>query len=188
MVRSPNSERGATLVVSLLMLIMVTLLGLAAMRTSTLETRMARNAREQLVAFQAAEGALRDAEADIVAPTRGGAPGVSGAAGFAADCNPGSATLRGLCLSPTAGTTQVWRSAAATAWVPYGTYTGRNVLASGGVAGVSVQPSYLVEVITTPLPGQSLKVHTANARYRITAQGIGPSAPVQYMVQTTFRP
>jgi len=148
---------------------------------------MARNSREQLVAFQASEGALRDAEIDISALTRGGGPGIWGATGFAADCNAGSATLRGLCLPATSGD-QIWRTAPANAWVPFGMYSGRTLFASGGVAGVSAQPSYLIEVITAPMPGASIKVHTNNARYRVTAQGVGPSNVVQYRVQTIYRP
>jgi type IV pilus assembly protein PilX len=60
---SPNKkdQTGAALVVSLIVLVLLTLLGVAAMRTSVLEERMAGNMRESNIAFQSAEGALREA-------------------------------------------------------------------------------------------------------------------------------
>ena len=55
-------QTGAVLVVSLLILLVMTVLGVAAMGTTTLQERMANNNRQQQVAFQAAEAALRAAE------------------------------------------------------------------------------------------------------------------------------
>jgi len=58
-----RSERGAVLLVSLVMLLLLTLIGLAGMRMVQLEERMAGNLRDRQVAFQAAEAALRAGEA-----------------------------------------------------------------------------------------------------------------------------
>lgn len=58
-------QRGSVLIVSLLMLLVLTLIGITAMSTSTLEEKMAGNSRDQNLAFQAAEAGLRDAEAFI---------------------------------------------------------------------------------------------------------------------------
>ena len=58
---SRNRQSGAALVVGLVVLVLLTLLGIAAMRTSALEERMAGNLRESNIAFQSAEGALREA-------------------------------------------------------------------------------------------------------------------------------
>lgn len=58
---SPSRQSGAALVVGLVVLVLLTLLGIAAMRTSALEERMAGNLRESNIAFQSAEGALREA-------------------------------------------------------------------------------------------------------------------------------
>lgn len=55
-------QRGSTLIVSLLILIVMTLIGLTGMSTSNLEEKMAGNTRDQALAFQAAEAALRDGE------------------------------------------------------------------------------------------------------------------------------
>jgi len=57
-----NRQQGAVLVISLLMLLVMTVLGLAAMQMTRLEERMAGNSRDVNVAFQGAEAGLRDAE------------------------------------------------------------------------------------------------------------------------------
>jgi type IV pilus assembly protein PilX len=55
-------QRGAVLAISLLVLLVMTVLGVAAMGSTTLQERMANNNRQQQVAFQSAEAALRAAE------------------------------------------------------------------------------------------------------------------------------
>ncbi len=47
---------------ALIFLVLLTLLGVSAMQTATMEERMAGNMRNENLAFQAAEAALRDAE------------------------------------------------------------------------------------------------------------------------------
>ncbi|MEJ2130590.1 MAG: PilX N-terminal domain-containing pilus assembly protein [Gammaproteobacteria bacterium] len=50
------------LFISLVVLLIVTIVGVSAVRTTTLEERMAANARDRDIAFQAAEAALLSAE------------------------------------------------------------------------------------------------------------------------------
>ncbi len=59
-----SRQRGIALVVTLLLLLIVTLLGLAAMRGTLLQERLAANAMARAFAFQAAEAVLREAEGD----------------------------------------------------------------------------------------------------------------------------
>ncbi len=59
----PQHQDGATLIVSLVILAVITILGVASMRTANLELKMASSARDRAVAFQAAESALNSAEA-----------------------------------------------------------------------------------------------------------------------------
>lgn len=59
---SLQRQRGVVLIVSLILLMVLTLIGVTAMQTSTLEERMAGNAWDKQRAFQAAEAALRAAE------------------------------------------------------------------------------------------------------------------------------
>src|SRR5262245_53024710 len=58
----PASQTGAALMMALIFLILMTLLGAAAMRGSALQEQMAGNSRDWNLAFQASEAALREAE------------------------------------------------------------------------------------------------------------------------------
>lgn len=59
---APRAQRGAALVVSLIILLIMTLLGVSSMQNTTLEERMAGNMRDQNLAFQSAEAALIEGE------------------------------------------------------------------------------------------------------------------------------
>jgi len=64
---SGNKQQGAVLAVALIFLLVLTLLGVSSMKSTLLEEKMAGNMRDQSLAFQAAEAALRDGEAFIEA-------------------------------------------------------------------------------------------------------------------------
>ena len=59
-------QGGVVLIVALLFLIMLTMVGTAAINMSTAEERMARSNRDYNIALQAAEAGLRDAQADVL--------------------------------------------------------------------------------------------------------------------------
>ena len=59
---TPEQERGATLVVALIMLVLIAIVGIGAMQSTTLQERMAGNLRDQNMAFQASEAGLRERE------------------------------------------------------------------------------------------------------------------------------
>lgn len=63
--RSGKNERGAVLLVSLLILLLVTLIGFAAMETSNLESKMATARELKEITFQTAESIVEEASADI---------------------------------------------------------------------------------------------------------------------------
>ena len=56
--RGARAQRGVALVVSLVLLILVTLIGLAAVRGTTMQQRMTANFYDRSIAFQSAEAAL----------------------------------------------------------------------------------------------------------------------------------
>jgi len=56
--RLPNRQRGAVLIVSLILLIVMTLLGVSSMNSTSLEEKMAANSQETTRRFQAAETGL----------------------------------------------------------------------------------------------------------------------------------
>lgn len=70
---APRRQRGAVLVVSMLLLLVMTVLALTASQATQMEERMAGNARDLDLAFQASEAGVRGAEMRIdgvVAPKR----------------------------------------------------------------------------------------------------------------------
>lgn len=58
-----KTQSGAALVISLLLLLVMTILGVTAMSNTVLEEKMTSNARQRQLAFQSASTALRTAEA-----------------------------------------------------------------------------------------------------------------------------
>lgn len=61
---SRTRQSGAVLIVAMIILVILTLLGVTAMNTSSLQERIASNTQEQVHAFQAAETGLNQAFAD----------------------------------------------------------------------------------------------------------------------------
>jgi type IV pilus assembly protein PilX len=65
----PKRQRGAALVVGLVLLVVLTILAVSGVFTATMELRMARNTQSQERAFQAAEVAVEDALGNPVLST-----------------------------------------------------------------------------------------------------------------------
>lgn len=179
-------ERGAALITGLSILVVLTLLGIAAAFMADLEERMSGNRRDRALAFQAAEAALRDAERDIRESNR-----VSGLTSFTPDC------ANGLCYNgadgygvntPAGFGNPVWTTAnilRAAPSVQYGTYTGAAQL--GG--NLFDQPRYLIEGFKKIVPGGGEAYY-----YRITARGVGAQRSItggavsEVILQEVFRP
>ncbi|MBN2700612.1 MAG: hypothetical protein JXR29_04080 [Methylothermaceae bacterium] len=174
--RFSSNQRGAALVISLLMLLVMTVIGVAAMQTNLLEEKMAGNFRDMNLAFQAAEAALRDAESDITPPSR-----VSGLTHFTSTC------INGLC-DATGGFPEeqvppldpVWEAAATEPnGVTLGTYT-----SAAALPQVACQPRYWIEGHQTrPAGSSSWKV-----QYRITAVACGGNANTRVVLQSVYAP
>ncbi len=60
--QSPAKQQGATLIIALVLLAIVTIVGIAGMRGTNLEMKMIASARDRAIAFEAAESALRGVE------------------------------------------------------------------------------------------------------------------------------
>ena len=169
-----RGERGTALVVALLFLIIISMLGLSSMTTTTLEEKMSSNSRDQNLAMQAAEAALRDAERDLAntsITTRVITTGL-----FVAGCTNALCT-QGAALTNLDGTlTSAF----------YGQFTG----ASGTLSfqGVGAQPRYMIELLTalppqTPVP----PVGEAVRNFRITAKGYGNNINTVVILQTVYQ-
>jgi type IV pilus assembly protein PilX len=129
MMRSMKRQRGVTLIIVLILVLLVTLAGIAAVRSLVVEERMAANSLDRSLAMQGAESVLRQAEAiaqaQSVAVVKNSdfPPYVSTAANVsydngtfvAANCtvaapDPSPCTNQGLCSQPTLGCIPRWES------------------------------------------------------------------------------
>jgi type IV pilus assembly protein PilX len=178
--RAPR-QRGTALVMSLVFLVLLTIIGLTMISTVSLQEMMAGNMKDLNVAFQAAESALRDGEADVFA-------NVSPASGFDASCT------NGYCQPAPPGTPYVWMtvdwSDGSTTSRQYGSATG-----AAPLSYVKSQPRYIIEELlasAAPSAGESLsEASTGKAPtgeyYRVTARGTGGRSDTQVLLQSTFR-
>jgi type IV pilus assembly protein PilX len=190
-------EQGAVLIVSLIFLVILTMLGVTAMTGTTMEERIAGNTRDQGLAFQAAEAALRDARRDINGLTvnsgAGRAMHVShfGVGGAPGSCNT-AAGREGLCLPTTyaseidAVLPRVPANVSFTGLpsVPYGRYTGAPPLS--GPERLSQEPRYVIEIFCLQQHGVSIGGSAWCKFYRITARGYGRNPNTQVTLQEIF--
>ena len=162
-----NRQRGTVLLMSLMFLVVLSLLGIAMVSSTSVEERMARNARDQDVAMQAAESALRDARIRITGYYANPATPLN-SWDFADDCSNGLCTRN--------ATQPVWSnfSLDTTPSTTLGTTTN-----SPTIFGVSAQPRYLIERIIIQMPGGPITgVGSGLTAHRITAKGVGRSSNI----------
>ncbi len=100
--RQRQRQRGVSMIVSLVLLVIVTLLALGSMRGVVLQSRMSGTTTDRSLAFEAAEAALRDAERRAALVSSASFP-VSG-------CGAG------YCATPAAGDTPRWLDDSFAGW------------------------------------------------------------------------
>jgi len=164
-IRPFNKQKGVVLVVSLIMLLLLTLIGITGVQVTSMEEKMAGNVRDQNIAFQAAESTLKEAETFILT-----------------QLSTGDATYNvgGGLLSSTQAEPDFFLAA---------TWTGTNsVVTSDGFrdyfvnnSGITIaNPRYIIRRIG--IVGSS-PVRTA---FRITARAQGISPGTQIILQEIF--
>jgi len=194
-----QQQRGASLVVSLLMLVAVLLLGISTAQIALQGEKSSRNDRDRQIAYQAAEAALMDAEMDIEK-----SPDTSKSrsalfsenpvlANFAAGCGAGdSNTNLGLCATASPGAQPVWllvdftdTDGTTAKTVPFGKFTGQ-ILQTGKGSLPSKPPRYIIEAINYRAAGEDASVQSTYF-YRITAMGFGARETTQSVLQSFYR-
>lgn len=151
-----QDQRGATLVVVLILLLVMTLLALASMRGTLLEERMSANQYDRSLSFQAVEAALREGE-DVAAQK----------VIYAAGC------ANGLCGIPDPSAAPVWTNADVWATAPEAVVQLDDDL--------TARPKYIVELLATNVPPKGTCTTEGDVsmtsgctgreyRYRITAR------------------
>lgn len=194
--RRAEGQKGFSLIIVLLMLVIVTVLGVGAAQLSIINERSARNDRDNEVAFQAAEAALVDAELDVMGPNPDTRQRLclfnkQDVTPFISNC-AGSGNNLGLCLPGAPGTTPAWLtadfSASSKKSVEYGAFTGQTYVTGGGAMPARL-PRYIVEVMRNNGGWQANQLQNASAGgatnvFRVTAIGFGVSNDTQVVLQT----
>ena len=177
----PPRQRGVALVMALVFLLLLTLLGIAALNTTSLEEKMAHNVKDRNLAFQSAESALILAENWL--NTKTSKP----------DFTNNSMGL--YTPVPADDPTPNWEKDiwAGSNIVTYPNTPGQT--GSGTLGKISTQPKYIIEdLATVDESGGSLTFATdykgskkgSNTVLRITARGTGGTNAAVVMVQSTY--
>jgi type IV pilus assembly protein PilX len=190
-----RSQAGASMLMVLMILAVVSLLGVAGVQISLMSERGARNDRDMQLAWQGAEAALIDAEFDIFGPvvtsTRrpvfGATPKLTS---FINGCGTTGDSV-GLCSLVSSGK-PAWVSAnytdtsATSNTTRFGTFTGRSFEAGGPGVQPALAPRYVIEPIRDP-NDRDLANTEPKYVYRVTAMGFGPRADIQAVIQMIYR-
>lgn len=163
-------QRGSVLIVSMLILLVLTLIGVTAMGTSALEEKMAGNSRDQDLAFQAAEAALKDAETFL--------DGIVATGGFI-DIN---GLYDNAAPNPDISSSATWSSTNSRAY-------------SATLPNIATQPRYIIELRPTVGGNNSIELNSCYGcstsappvtMFRITARGTGGSNNAVVILQSFY--
>jgi type IV pilus assembly protein PilX len=157
-----NRQQGVVLVVSLIMLLLMTLIGITGMQTTSLEEKMAGNMRDRNLAFQAAESALKAGETFLATTALAALP--------AFDCTNGFYPQSG---TGCAAATPIWDNSNwdANDSQPY----------VGVLANLATNPRYIIEDMgSRNAGGVDLQV------YRITAHATGGTLDAEVLLQSIY--
>ena len=206
---SRPTQRGFALLTGLIMLVLISLISLAAARGIRQETVMANNTRERDLAFQAAEAALADAESKLLPvyhqyvtaspskdcsvagliyrldPDSDGCP--VGSNGNGCPAINTTNTITACQIKST--TAKYWTDAAPNG---YGWFdsngaidTSKSIATSQTIAGVDLQARYVVEFLgTVAAPVANPPCSTTAYRYRFTALAVGASTATSKIADT----
>ena len=191
-------QRGISLVVTMLMIVVVASLAAAGARFAISGERSGRADRDRELALQAAETALADAEKDVLGltgATRGGDFCKAGTVGFPSSGCASSTSDRGKCVPAAAGSAPSWIGVDwATAGVPVGTFTGGSFYPTQGTSRswlALAEPRYVIERIDDRLQdtvdGFADRGEKRQFLYLITAVGYASRSEVKVVLQSTVR-
>jgi type IV pilus assembly protein PilX len=173
-----KAQSGIVLVVALIMLLLLTLIATIGMQNSSLEEKMAGNMRNQNLVLQAAESALRAAEATLVpvAPAVLPAFDAVGTGGFYSEATPASVLTDA-------------------ALVKDSFWTNSSRVATSTVTGASLgngieTPKYIIQKLDAacydvPSPCAAGVMKTP---YRVTVRATGETSNTVVILQSVFTP
>ena len=160
-------QSGAALITGLIFMVVMTILVIAALRSATLEERMAANALNRQVALQAAEAVLREVESTEF--TQSIYTNFSGS-------NFSTASGCTRCKRPVAGDAPRWQTMTEAQWLAAPSL-------SVGLDGVTESPHYIIEMIKSP---RKKAGGCTKGLARITARGQGLDSGTVFL-QSVYR-
>ena len=170
--RNLYKQKGVALITTLFLLLLMIIIGMAGMRTTTLEEKMSANLRDKTVAFQAAESALKEAEAILDGVIQLSDFNDSGINGYYSSTNDQDSPWE----------TIDWNDEAI-------------VIEGLAITETTDAPRYIIEHFTEiSSEGNSLNMGNYGSNvgagdfeiFRITAMGIGASSTSRVMVQEHY--
>ena len=167
MLKPVKQQRGVVLVTGLIFLVILTMLGTSALQGTLLEEKMAGNLRDETLALQAAEVALRSGEVFLEQVT---IPVFDGSNGLYHHATAGAPDPR------------MWDS-----WESLGRTAGATI------NGVASQPRYIIEQLPSVPPqgilGSAQQSGTSpdDEMFRIIARGVGGTTSAVVILQSTYR-
>lgn len=191
-----NKQKGSIIIISLIMMLLLTIVGLTGVKISNLEERMSGNFRDHELAFQAAEAALSEAEAYVENTTFVAAnfqAGCTGTQCFTSTCTSGLCfngsfpTTGAPAGSCTAGLTNTWED-----WDLWSDGSGKYKSATP-LTGTSSTAKYIVEFRCFMVKDDTNSDANVNIlaewaySFRITALAQGGTADSLVMLQTTYK-
>lgn len=165
---SLQRQSGAVLAIALILLVVVTLLGLSSVKTVTQQERMVSHSNDRSLAYQFAEAALREGEAQARIQALNLNAAFQNTQNIAnGTCNNAPQDCaNGLCSTPDPDCAPRWTDAAFQGWTNY-----NNVAAVMSASGntLSGQPQYFIEILRPTdavcVPGAMTFDMACNQRY-----------------------
>ena len=189
-----SAQRGASLIMVLLILVVVSIVGVGGAQIALMSERGARNSRDLQIAWQGAEAALIDADIDMFNNTAASTrkvvfDGKSVSAFPAAGCGTAGNAV-GLCASVDTGKPNwlVANFAASSGTLEVteiGTFTERVFAAGSTGLQPALKPRYIIEPIVAKVGDKASP--EPEVVYRVTSMGFGPRRDIQAVLQMLYR-
>lgn len=173
-----DKQTGAALIVALIMLVILTMLGLTTMNSSVIEERMAGNARNVQLSFEAAEAALRVAEQSI---------GCDACPAHSTATPKDGYTIPGLYEPEDNANDHDWWEKGDW-WNPDHAETPNTNWQPAGldIDGVAAQPEFIVEYLGGFQSEFNCVANCTRRIYRVTARGWGSNVDAVAVIQSIY--
>lgn len=177
-------EKGSVLITGLIFLMILTMIALSSLSGGTVEEKLAANDRDRQIALQAADAILREAETTLfnTSPFDPFDPEK-----FTDSCRPSdNEKLGGLCSVSPPGSKPRWQNVNWSSGKQTRTFSSPSGMISDKFGALTIQPQYIVEIVSTPYKPNAAVAKCEPGIVHITARGEGRNQSV-VILQSTYR-